>query len=147
MREGTSAAPAGQEVELAQARQDLESERNRISSLERDLEQTKQGLESEKDRFSSLELELAQSRADFDIEKNRASSFEQTLTRIKEGHQTRSSSLERELGEMETATQGLQRELSTTQQEVQEAMDLCSQQEALLEERNAELTALEEKLR
>ena len=57
------------------------------------------------------------------------------------------ASLEKELSQTDKAANDLQTELTTTQQELQEALDLCSQHETLIEERNSELTSLETKLR
>ena len=64
-----------------------------------------------------------------------------------EKEKERSSSLEKELTQTDTTANNLQAELSTTQQELQEALDLCSQHEALIEERNSELGSLETKVR
>ena len=57
------------------------------------------------------------------------------------------ASLEKELTQTDKAASDLQTELTSTQQELQEAFDLCSQHETLIEERNSELTSLETKLR
>ena len=57
------------------------------------------------------------------------------------------SSLEKELTQTDKVANDLQMELNSTQQELQEALDLCSQHEALIEERNTELSGLEAKLR
>ena len=59
----------------------------------------------------------------------------------------RASSLEKELTQTDKAANDIQVELITTQQELQEALDLCSQHETLIEERNNELGSLENKLR
>lgn len=59
----------------------------------------------------------------------------------------RASSLEKELTQTDKAANDLQVELTSTQQELQEAFDLCSQHETLIEERNNELASLETKLR
>ena len=59
----------------------------------------------------------------------------------------RVSSLERELTQTDKVANDLQGELTSTQQELQEAMDLCSQHETLIEERNSELNSLEAKVR
>lgn len=59
----------------------------------------------------------------------------------------RTLSLERELTRADEVANDLQVELTSTQQELQEALDLCSQHEALIEERNSELNGLEVKVR
>ena len=59
----------------------------------------------------------------------------------------RTSSLEKELTQTDKVANDLQVELTSTQQELQEALDLCSQHEALIEERNTELSGLEAKVR
>lgn len=56
-------------------------------------------------------------------------------------------SMERELTQTDKAASDLQNELTTTQQELQEALDLCTQHEALIEDRNSELGSLEAKVR
>ena len=59
----------------------------------------------------------------------------------------RTLSLEKELTQTDKVANDLQVELTSTQQELQEALDLCSQHEALIEERNTELNGLEAKAR
>ena len=59
----------------------------------------------------------------------------------------RTSSLEKELTQTDEVANDLQVELTSTQQELQEALDLCSQHEVLIEERNTELNGLEAKAR
>lgn len=58
-----------------------------------------------------------------------------------------SASLEKELTQTDKAASDLQVELTSTQQELQEALDLCSQHETLIVERNDELASLETKVR
>ena len=55
--------------------------------------------------------------------------------------------MEKELTQTDKVANDLQVELTSTQQELQEALDLCSQHEALIEERNTELSGLEAKVR
>ena len=55
--------------------------------------------------------------------------------------------LEKELTQADEVANDLQVELTSTQQELQEALDLRSQHEALIEERNSELNDLEVKVR
>ena len=57
------------------------------------------------------------------------------------------SSLEKELTQTDKVANDLQVELTSTQQELQEALDFCSQHEALIDERNTELNVLETKIR
>ena len=64
-----------------------------------------------------------------------------------ESERSRTSSLEKELTQTDKVANDLQVELTSTQQELQEALDLCSQHEALIEERNSELNGLEAKAR
>lgn len=45
------------------------------------------------------------------------------------------------------AVSSLQSELDGTRQELQDAMDLCAQQEVVLEERNSELVSMDERKR
>lgn len=59
----------------------------------------------------------------------------------------RTLSLEKELTQADEVANDLQVELTSTQQELQEALDLRSQHEALIEERNSELNDLEVKVR
>jgi predicted nucleic acid-binding Zn-ribbon protein len=59
----------------------------------------------------------------------------------------RTLSLEKELTRTDEVANHLQVELTSAQQELQEASDLCSQHEALIEERNTELNGLEAKIR
>lgn len=59
----------------------------------------------------------------------------------------KAKSLESELGQSDKAAGGLQADLTATGQELQQALDLCSQHEELLEERNQELCSLEAKNR
>ena len=69
------------------------------------------------------------------------------LRSMLEKEKKHASSLESELTQTDKAANNLQVELSTAQQELQEALDLCSQHEALIEERNNELGSLETKVR
>ena len=69
------------------------------------------------------------------------------LRSLLEKEKEHASSLESELTQTDKAANNLQVELSTAQQELQEALDLCSQHEALIEERNNELGSLETKVR
>ena len=55
--------------------------------------------------------------------------------------------LEKELTQADEVANDLQVELTSTQQELQETLDLRSQHEALIEERNSELNDLEVKVR
>ncbi len=59
----------------------------------------------------------------------------------------RTLSLEKELTRTDEVANHLQVELTSAQQELQEALDLYSQHEALIEERNTELNGLEAKIR
>ena len=55
--------------------------------------------------------------------------------------------MERDFAHAESATSELQLELASVKQDLQEAMDLCSQHEALIEERNSELSTMQSEIR
>ena len=55
--------------------------------------------------------------------------------------------LEKELALLEQTAGDLQVELSSSQRELEQALELCGEHEALIEERNGELGSMEEKLR
>ena len=69
------------------------------------------------------------------------------LHRVIAEERMKAKSLESELGQSDKAAGGLQADLTATGQELQQALDLCSQHEELLEERNQELCSLEAKNR
>lgn len=114
------------EIELTENNQKLEAQ---VSSLEEELSLKKAALEAEQSRYTSLEAE-----------------FSHNMGHMK-GERDRCSSLERELSQTEKAANNLQAELGISQQRLEEALDLCSQHEILIEQRNGELDSLEEKLR
>ena len=58
-----------------------------------------------------------------------------------------SRSLETDLSRAEEVAMELQSQLTSTQQELQEALELCGQHESLVEERNTELSSLETQIR
>ena len=58
-----------------------------------------------------------------------------------------SRSLEADLSQAEEAAMELQSQLTSTQQELQEALKLCGEHEVLIEERNTELDSLETQVR
>ena len=58
-----------------------------------------------------------------------------------------SCSLETDLSHAEEVAMELQSQLTSTQQELQEARELCGQHESLVEERNTELSSLETQIR
>lgn len=120
------------------------------SQLEKELTQVKYSLKSERHHCSTLQQELAQTQDNLEAEQARYASLEQELSSTRKGVQGESdkcSTIERELVEMEETAKDLQSELGTSQQSLEEAMELCSQHEALIEERNRELNSFEEKLR
>ena len=69
------------------------------------------------------------------------------LRSLLESKKEHASSLERELSQTDKAANDIQVRLTSTEQELQEALDLCSQHEALIEDRNSELGSLEAKVR
>ena len=57
------------------------------------------------------------------------------------------SGLESELAEAERTVEELRRETVSVKQDLQDALDLCNQHEALMEERNKELEACDAEIR
>lgn len=117
------------EQELTLAKHNLESEKSRCSILEQELSQTETSLQAEQGRLTSLELEL---------NSMRAGSY---------GESDRCSALEKELTVLEQTAKELQIELGCSQHELEQALELCGEHEAVIEERNRELSSLEETLR
>lgn len=120
------------------------------TALEEGLAQAKRDLESQTERCSELERELAQAGASLEEERGRCASLDQELRRTREGSQGESErcvSLEREVAGLERTVEELRGELTSSKQGMEDAMDLCSQHEVLIEERNRELGSTEDKLR
>ena len=69
------------------------------------------------------------------------------LERAKEEEREGSSGLESELAQAERTVGELRAEVAGVKQDLQDAMDLCSQHEALMEERNRDLETCDTEIR
>ena len=69
------------------------------------------------------------------------------LEEAREGEREKSSGLETELGQAERTVTELRAEVTAVKQDLQDAMELCSQHEALMEERNRELETCDSEIR
>ena len=65
----------------------------------------------------------------------------------REGEREKSSNLEAELAQAERTVGELRSEVTGVKQDLHDAMDLCSQHEALMEERNRELDICDTEIR
>ena len=70
-----------------------------------------------------------------------------SLSPADEGGREKSSVLEAELVEAERTVGELRSEAVTVKQDLQNALDLCNEHEALMEERNEELATCDSKIR
>lgn len=69
------------------------------------------------------------------------------MAKLREGEQHQSADLEEELDLAEKTVDELRSEMAGVKQDLQDALELCNEHEALMEERNRELASCDAEIR